>query len=406
MIHTVLYPVSPNQQPFYSSWRATAAWSHLSAKFGGEISSGSITLQLGDDYSRCLFPVIRMILQWTATHGVQIPFVSCPADHACAPETSQQQQAYLPSLLTGSFSLAQEVFKAQRVPATDRSLEASAPPLSSQTLAEPNAVDAVKAAQGTHEDSSPSLAGTRLDPVQPPAKLLPSLGDDAQQSMASSTGAAQSLHMEAGQESKDAPEEQQRERATAPVGSNHADAQVLLSSIDSPIYGVCVGNAFHSIQMEQGAAPNPIPPAAELPKASSSVKAQAGDSCWRSIPDSPQRWEGALDISPEYPDEEEPVRGDPSFQELKNMTSQELAELQDGYQLTREHVGGGRDARPGWVEETCRRILSMRREQATFEANTALWKAELDRRAVENGDFHRGLDNPVHRKRKSKGYRG
>ena len=120
-----------------------------------------------------------------------------------------------------------------------------------QTLAEPNAVDAVKAAQGTHEDSSPSLAGTRLDPVQPPAKLLPSLGDDAQQSMASSTGAAQSLHMEAvcgwtappavdldlglalrgvelfgqGQESKDAPEEQQRERATAPVGSNHADAQ-------------------------------------------------------------------------------------------------------------------------------------------------------------------------------------
>ena len=77
-----------------------------------------------------------------------------------------------------------------------------------------------------------------------------------------------------------------------------------------------------------------------------------------------------MDISPEYPDEEEPVRGDPSFQELKNMTSQELAELQDGYQLTREHVGGGRDARPGWVEETCRRILSMRREQATFEANT------------------------------------
>ncbi len=36
----------------------------------------------------------------------------------------------------------------------------------------------------------------------------------------------------------------------------------------------------------------------------------------------------------------------------------------------------------------------------------ALWKAELDRREVENGDFHRGLDNPVPRKRKSKGYRG
>ena len=54
-------------------------------------------------------------------------------------------------------------------------------------------------------------------------------------------------------------------------------------------------------------------------------------------------------------------------------------------------------------------------EDAIFKADSAdsdckwmqaLWKAELDRRAVENGDFHRGLDNPVHRKRKSKGYRG
>ena len=60
----------------------------------------------------------------------------CLQLQACAPETSQQQQAYLPSLLTGSFSLAQEVFKAQRLPATDRFLEASAPPLSSQVGSE------------------------------------------------------------------------------------------------------------------------------------------------------------------------------------------------------------------------------------------------------------------------------